>query len=153
MGNGTKIIYTSMLTALFLSPALANKQSLIFKGAERQVNLKVEIANTDAARKIGLMGKESLNQDEGMLFVYSRPQRACFWMKNTKIPLDIVMINQDGKVVEILENMKPNSKRQRCSQSQVVAAIEVNAGFCASNDIKPGLLVENKSLDKLRKKA
>lgn len=73
----------------------------------------VEIAATSAEREKGLMERQSLDADKGMLFIYDKPGYYSFWMKNTLIPLDMVWLDQDRRVVFINENAQP-CKDERC---------------------------------------
>ena len=75
-----------------------------------QWEITVETADTQEAQEKGLMGRESLDEDRGMLFVYDRDSRKSFWMKNTKIPLSIAYIGADGTIREIYD-MEPLSTR------------------------------------------
>jgi uncharacterized protein len=110
----------------------------------KEKTVLVEIASTDSDRAKGLMHRTSLNPDSGMLFIFDRPQIASFWMKNTKIPLDIAFIDAYGKVIQI-ETMTPPKpgeiSRHWGSKSPVRYALEVSAGYFASNKIAPGLVI------------
>jgi uncharacterized protein len=68
---------------------------------------KVELALTERDRELGLMSRESLDSDKGMLFIFPEEGDYSFWMKDTLIPLDIIWLDKDGKVVFMAENAKP----------------------------------------------
>ena len=65
----------------------------------------VEVARTEEEKVKGLQEKESLGEDEGMLFVYDEPQEIAFWMKDTAIPLDIVFMDEDGEVISVKQGL------------------------------------------------
>jgi len=92
----------------------------------------VEIAKTEAEREKGLMFRQSLAENSGMLFVFEKPGVFPFWMKNTLIPLDMVWINEDKKVVFIQKNAQPCVEGTICeiidSRVQAGYVLEVNAG-------------------------
>ena len=100
--------------------------------------IEVEVADTSEKRERGLMFRESLPEDGGMLFVYSYPQKLSFWMKNTKIPLAIAYITSEYKITDILQ-MKPYDTETRyISSKEVKYALEMNAGWFNKNGIKTG---------------
>lgn len=98
----------------------------------------VEIAADDAARAEGLMFRQSMADDHGMLFDFKREQPAAFWMKNTYISLDMVFIRANGTVVNIAENTVPMSEASVPSQAPVRFVLEVNAGITRKLGLKPG---------------
>lgn len=106
-----------------------------------QWKITVEIADTQEAQEKGLMGRESLDEDRGMLFVYDRDSRKSFWMKNTKIPLSIAYIATDGTIREIYD-MEPLSTRIVDSRYSVRYVLEVNQGAFQRHGIKEGDKVE-----------
>lgn len=104
--------------------------------------LFIEIASTDIERQVGLMNRESLGDDMGMLFIFDKEQSVSFWMKNTLIPLSIAYINKYGKILEIYD-MKPQSLEPVPSKrSSVLYALEVNKGYFDSKGIKVGDTLE-----------
>jgi hypothetical protein len=102
--------------------------------------LTAEIADTPQASENGLMFRDSLPEDRGMLFVFDAdaPKRATFWMKNTKIPLSIAFIDSAGTILEI-KSMRPMDESIVPSSSTEVAyALEVNQGWFDRHKISPG---------------
>lgn len=108
--------------------------------------LMVEIADTPAIQRRGLMFRDSLAKNNGMLFIYEYPKILTFWMKNTGIPLSIGFFDQDGVLLEI-DDMKPYTLYpQTVSSKPAKYALEVNIGWFKQNDIAPGArLVINQS--------
>ena len=98
----------------------------------------VEIADTDATRESGLMFRKSLAPDRGMLFDFGSPQTVTFWMKNTLIPLDMVFIAKDGRVVSIARNAVPMSEALIPSGGPIVGVLELRGGRAAEIGVKPG---------------
>jgi uncharacterized protein len=90
--------------------------------------IRAEVAATDANRQQGLMFREKLEPNEGMVFVFEEPVRTCMWMKNTLIPLSVAFIDQNGKIVNI-EEMKAQSLESHCAAKPVVYALEMNRGW------------------------
>ncbi len=99
--------------------------------------IQVEIAATDATRTQGLMHREKMATDSGMLFMFAGPQYVNFWMKNTFIPLSIAYIKSDGTIVQI-EPMQPLNEETIRSIEPVRYALEMNQGWFERNSIKPG---------------
>jgi uncharacterized membrane protein (UPF0127 family) len=100
--------------------------------------VKVEIADTTQAREIGLMYRQHLAEDTGMLFVFRQPQHLTFWMKNTEIPLDMIFAAPDGRVTGIITNAEPFSERQLSVAGDSQYVLEVNGGFAQRHGIQPG---------------
>ena len=98
----------------------------------------VELAMTDAEREQGLMYRTSLPQKEGMLFIFGDEQPRSFWMKNTKIPLDMIFADQDGKVVGIVADAKPYSEKTVGPGVPSQYVLEVNGGFCRRHGVAVG---------------
>jgi uncharacterized membrane protein (UPF0127 family) len=92
--------------------------------------LTVELANTKASRELGLSGRKTMRDDEGMLFVFDVPGRYGFWMKDMTFPLDIIWINQNGVVVSVERNVTPESyPKAFINQAEASYVLEVNAGL------------------------
>lgn len=97
----------------------------------------VEIASTREERAKGLMYREELGKDNGMLFIFPQEQYLSFWMKNTKIPLSIAFINFNGIITQI-KSMSPNSLKTHRSNEKVKYALEMKEGWFMKNRIKTG---------------
>ena len=100
--------------------------------------VRVEIADTMAARELGLMYRQHLAQNAGMLFVFKAPHPLTFWMKNTEIPLDMIFADADGVVTGIVANAEPFSERQLSVAGNSQYVLEVNGGFAQRHRIGPG---------------
>lgn len=87
---------------------------------------KVEVACTEEDRIKGLQGRESLDEDKGMLFVFDEPDTIDFWMKDTKIPLDIIFINEDMEVISVYQGEPENENI--AEEDDVQFVLEVNQG-------------------------
>ena len=87
----------------------------------------LEIAATQDSREFGLMRRDSMPADHGMIFVFQTPQQLPFWMKNTRIPLDIIYIDANGKV-DSVKQMQPYVETPVSSEGVVKWAIELNQG-------------------------
>jgi uncharacterized membrane protein (UPF0127 family) len=98
----------------------------------------VEIADTEAQRAKGLMFRKELPDGQGMLFDFQREQEVSFWMKNTYIPLDMIFIRRDGRILRIAENTEPLSTRIIPSGGPVRAVLEVIGGTARKFGIAPG---------------
>ena len=98
----------------------------------------VEIADNDADRAKGLMYRKELPEGQGMLFDFHREQDVSFWMQNTYIPLDMIFIRGDGRILRIAENTEPLSTRLIPSGGPVRAVLEVIGGTSRKLGIAPG---------------
>jgi uncharacterized membrane protein (UPF0127 family) len=98
----------------------------------------VEIVENDAERAKGLMFRKELPEGRGMLFDFHREQEVSFWMENTYIPLDMIFIRGDGRILRIAENTEPLSTRIIPSGGPVRAVLEVIGGTARKLGIAPG---------------
>lgn len=101
-------------------------------------DFQVEIAETPEQRAQGLMFRREMAADAGMLFLFGGSQERAMWMKNTLIPLDMLFIDEKGKIVRIAERTVPYSTRAITSGGPVAAVLELNAGTASRLAIKPG---------------
>jgi uncharacterized membrane protein (UPF0127 family) len=120
------------------SPAGLEQIPLTIQSRGRTHRFTVEVARTPEQQAQGLMHRQSLAPDRGMLFPYDPPQPASFWMKNTLIPLDIIFIREDGTVARVAENTVPLSLDPIPSLEPVAAVLEIAGGRAAELGIQAG---------------
>ena len=106
------------------------------------MKLRLEIPSTPEAFSAGLMFRESLDKNSGMLFVFKEAGEKSFHMTNTTIPLDIAFINEDG-IIESIKELKPLDETHVFSDAKVLYAIEVNRGWFTENNIQVGDSVDD----------
>ncbi len=102
----------------------------------------IEIATDPQQWAQGLMFRRSLAPDAGMLFLYKRPRRISMWMKNTLIPLDMLFIDQRGRITQVEERTVPHSLKSITSKKRVIAVLELMGGSADRLGIRPGDRVE-----------
>lgn len=100
--------------------------------------LQIEIADNDYERETGLMYRETLQPDQGMLFIFKNEQPRGFYMKNTYIPLDLVFLNSKNKVISISKNAKPKSMESILSEKPAKYVLEINAGSAEAWNLQVG---------------
>ena len=88
------------------------------------------------------MFRTQMGADEGMIFPYNPPEAVSFWMKNTVIPLDIIFIGTDHRIINIAANAEPYSLDPRPSEGLAIGVLELNGGRAAELGIGPGAKVE-----------
>ncbi len=133
----------SLLTSLCLSfaPVQAdeapqlNLQRITLTAGIHQID--TQLAITSEQQATGLMYRNAMPQNEGMLFVFEQATVQCFWMKNTRIALTAAFVSDDGTIVN-LENMKPQTTESHCSAKPVRYVLEMNQGWFAKKGVKPG---------------
>jgi uncharacterized membrane protein (UPF0127 family) len=101
-------------------------------------HFSVEIADNYETRERGLMFRKSLAPDAGMLFDFKYPQQVAFWMKNTLIPLDIIFIGPDGRILNIARQATPMSEENLPSAGPVLGVLEIAGGRAGELGIGPG---------------
>jgi uncharacterized membrane protein (UPF0127 family) len=117
------------------------------RGDWGQARFTVEVADDPAERSQGLMFRESLPRSQGMLFLYERPQRAVFWMKNTLIPLDMIFLDATGTVTHIHENAVPLDETGIDGGAGVTAVLEINGGLARQFGLAVGSELRHPGLD------
>lgn len=104
---------------------------------------EVELALTNEQRARGLMFREQMAPDHGMLFIFKDEQLRSFWMRNTLIPLDIIFVRSDGRIINIVANAEPKTETQRRSTGPAKAVFEIIGGRAAELGIAPGDIVRH----------
>lgn len=142
-----------ILNGLFLSgktvqenmeaKSLKADQLMIATQDNKKHVFNIELALTVDEQQKGLMNREKIAEDYGMLFVYNRVQDTMMWMKNTPSPLDMLFIDNNGKILWIVENAKPFDERAISSHFPVRATLEIKGGQVAARGIKLGDIVYN----------
>jgi uncharacterized protein len=120
------------------SAAEARLETVEVVTSRGRARFQVEIAVTQAEQARGLMFRKSLAPDRGMLFTYKRPQPVAYWMKNTLIPLDIIYIQPDGRILSIVRNARPHDETPLPSGGLVLGVLEIAGGRAAQLGILPG---------------
>lgn len=103
--------------------------------------IQAELADTPKAREVGLMNRTSMPTNSGMLFIFEQKAGHCFWMNNTKIPLSIAFIADDGKIVNI-EEMQAETTNNHCPKAAVRYALEMNKQWFSERIIVPGTAIQ-----------
>jgi len=121
-----------------------------FQGSDgRPADLGVEVADTPEERQRGLMFRESLPPDQGMLFDFGGETQAGFWMKDTKVPLSIAFISAAGVVLDIQDMAPLTTNLHYPPQGTYAFAVEANQGWFASHGVAAGSRAELPAMDPL----
>ena len=136
-----KIIFRIFLLIFLISCTKnfdKNFNEIIIDNGKELIKIKAEIADDNEERLKGLMSRENLNENEGMLFVFENEDYQTFWMKNTLISLDMIFIDENLKIVDI-KNAQPCEEEQ-CnlykSSKPAKYVLEVNGNFTIRNNVK-----------------
>jgi uncharacterized membrane protein (UPF0127 family) len=149
----TRVVLGAALAATAWSGAIGGQWAtprgeVIFADKTR---VSVEIAGTPAQRERGLMFRERMGPQEGMIFLFEEAGSHPFWMKNTLIPLDMIWLDAGRKIVHIAHSVPP-CKADPCPtyphEGQALYVVEVNAGFAKKHAVKVGDVLEFKGVDK-----
>lgn len=116
--------------------------SATIDAGERKLTFRVELAITPQEQERGLMYRKSLDAGAGMLFVSETERPHVFWMKNTLIPLDMIFIGANRRIVGIVQNAEPQTLTSRQVDGPSQYVLEIGGGLSASLGIRPGQLVE-----------
>ncbi|MBK9245300.1 MAG: DUF192 domain-containing protein [Burkholderiales bacterium] len=137
----TRLLTTLLLFALLTGAGAGAAQTPGLPTVQLAAGIHLitaELAASDPARARGLMFRQGLPANHGMLFVFDRKATHCMWMRNTLIPLSVAFIEDDGTIVNI-ENMQPHDERTRhCARRPVRFALEMALGWFDGKGIGPG---------------
>lgn len=116
----------------------ASRGAVVIETASGPLRFAVELALTDRERQHGLMFREHLDDDAGMLFIFERQRLQSFWMKNTRIPLDMIFIDAGGEIAGIVEGAEPLTLSARRVDKPSRYVLELNGGAARRLGIAPG---------------
>jgi uncharacterized membrane protein (UPF0127 family) len=130
------------------SSTVRGEPTVILTAANGQhIEVKVELARTEPERQRGLMFRQSLAPGRGMLFIFEQPQKLSFWMKNTYIPLDMIFIDAQKRVLYIEENAEPLTFTPRGPSEDSQYVLEVPGGWARAHGVQPGVEVRFSNVD------
>ena len=138
----------ALCAALLLVSAHAQTQLPIAELTAGFHRIEAEVASDQASQAKGLMHRRSMPANHGMLFVFSRTDRHCMWMRNTLLPLSVAFLDAQGKIINI-EDMKPQTEDNHCAASPAPYALEMNLGWFADKGLKPGFQISG--IEKIRR--
>jgi len=136
-----KLLTTALLIFSTLTMAQVNVGLPTIELKTGVYRIQAELADTPKAREVGLMNRTSMPTNSGMLFIFDQKAGHCFWMNNTKIPLSIAFIADDGKIVNI-EEMQAETTNNHCPKAAVRYALEMNKQWFSERVIVPGTVVQ-----------
>ena len=128
---------------LFLSFSVISEEKISIES----LFSKIEVVSNSQERKLGLMYRENLPDDNAMFFIWEYKKRQCMWMRNTYIPLNVAYLDSSGKILEIYD-MVPLSDESVCSKKRVRYALEVNLNWFEDNNILVGDVLDISNLVK-----
>lgn len=111
------------------------------ESADTLASVRVAVADEEQERNEGLMNVSKLPEDRGMYFVFPQQEPLSFWMANTPLALDIIFVNESREIVRIHHSTTPYSQDSFPSGDPARYVVEVNGGFCVSQDIREGMWV------------
>jgi len=144
MRRFSTLLALSAVLSLSLTAAASAQQATRFKTTTLNAGLyliKAEVASNEAEREQGLMFREKMGPNEGMVFLFGAPAGVCMWMKNTLIPLSVAFLDEKGKIINI-EEMKEQTTDSHCATKPATYALEMNKGWFRQKNIKPGMTIE-----------
>lgn len=125
------------------APSYERSTLVIDSAAGKQHRFTVELADSDERRAYGLMHRDAMPPDHGMIFDFKADQPVAMWMRNTRLPLDMLFIARDGRIVNIRERAVPFDETSIYSEGPVRSVLELNGGTVARLGIKSGDVVRH----------
>jgi uncharacterized membrane protein (UPF0127 family) len=129
------------------APAGVPSAAVVIDTGQRQVTFRVELARTEEERERGLMYREKLAADAGMLFLFERSMPQTFWMKNTLIPLDMIFLSPARVIVGVVANAEPLTLTARGVAEPSQYVLEIGGGLAARLGIRVGQRVELRGVE------
>ncbi|WP_262691314.1 DUF192 domain-containing protein [Kordiimonas aestuarii] len=146
-----RMMITAVLLCFLAVPACAgpasDDQTVTVETSSTSHRFTVELALNDQERARGLMYREELEADKGMLFIFDDSAPRSFWMRNTYIPLDIIFIRADGRILNIVREARPRTDTPRQSVGRAIAVLEIAGGRAAELAINAGDYVRHPLID------
>ena len=118
-------------------------QPLVIKTADGEHKFSVEEAKTLDQQARGMMFRDSVAPETGMIFEFKEPKVATIWMKNVSVPLDILFVRSNGKILKIEHSHKPYTARSASSEAVIAAVVELRGGRAKELGIRPGDVIEH----------
>jgi len=137
-----RLLAAALCLAALTFACRATGDAVVVHGKQGPSRVRVELALTADQRARGLMWRDRLDRDAGMLFVFPSTGDLAFWMKNTPLPLDILFIDANGHVVSVAENTTPYSETSIPARAPARYVLEVNAGYAREHGVEPGTAVD-----------
>jgi hypothetical protein len=134
----TRAFATIVLVLGLSVSACANEPRVVLHTGGGEVPVTVELARTPAQQSLGLMYRKELGASAGMLFMFDTTVEHPFWMKNTVLPLDMIYLGEDKKIVGIVKDAVPFTTTSRTVGVPSRYVLEVNAGFSEKHGVKTG---------------
>lgn len=137
----SRFVLSVVALLLLLAPAGAQtfpKRALVIGSSGGPRHFTVEVATTEGQRERGLMFRQDLADDAGMLFLYPSDREITMWMQNTLLPLDMIFFAADGRIIRIAERTVPLSTMVIASEGPARGVVEVNGGTAARLGIRVG---------------
>jgi uncharacterized protein len=132
------ILSLAALCAAMTACAQGPRVEIVGPDGKIHADVAVEIASTPQERETGLMYRNHLGANDGMIFLFTHPQPLTFWMKNTEIPLDMIFADANRRIVGTVIRAEPYSEQLLSVGGDSQYVLEVNGGFCQAHQIQPG---------------
>lgn len=137
------IVFILLILIIYVAMAKGERKKLTLLNSDgKKVYVDAELADNSTTKMKGLMGRQSLGRNEGMLFKFDKEQIQSFWMFNVTIPLDAVFFDSKGKVVDVIQMEPCGLNMTKCRlyapQKPSMYVLEVNKGFAKNNSIAVG---------------
>ena len=139
-------LWALLVPGMALAQAACREDTIHLRGEWGQALFRVEVVDTEAERAQGLMHRQSLSPSAGMLFVFQKTAPVTFWMENTLIPLDMLFVDEAGRVQHIHHQAQPLDRTPIHSQGDVRYVLEVNGGMAEAMGIVAGTEVRHPSI-------
>lgn len=155
MGSGSKILGVALVTVAVTLADIAGagpcrEDAVKLRGDGDQARFRVELADDAAERAQGLMNRDTLARGAGMLFVYPQPRQVAFWMKNTRIPLDMIFLDAAGIVQKVHHEAVPHDETPIFGGDGIQSVLEINGGLARRIGISEGWELRHPAIDQDR---